>query len=294
MPTAISWTDDTWNPVTGCTRVSRGCARCYIERQTPMRIAGRRFARIGNTSTTGVQLHPERLARVPKGPRIFTCSMSDLFHEDVPDSFIARVFLTMRDHETRTFQVLTKRPERALAWCRHHAFSETFAPLYPNVWVGVSIESARYSWRADVLREIPAQVRFISAEPLVGSLFEAATPAKRRLLREASDEVMRSFIEDGMRPDDASSYLRRVEARLPNRSKRPLDLRGIDWLIAGGESGPGFQPLELEHARELRDACVDAGVAFFFKQVGGRTPASGGKLLDGREWCEFPRAVVPA
>src|SRR5437868_174135 len=106
MPTAISWTDDTWNPSSGCTRVSAGClgAHCYIERQVPMRIAGRRFKQVGSVSTTGVELHPERLHRLPKGPRIFVCSMSDLFHEDVPDEYIARIFGVMAAHPERTFQ----------------------------------------------------------------------------------------------------------------------------------------------------------------------------------------------
>jgi protein gp37 len=277
--TAIEWTDATWNPVTGCTRVSPGCAHCYIERQTPMRVAHRKFARVGNASTTGVQLHPERLhwKRIPRGPRIFVCSMSDLFHEDVPDEFIAQVFEVMRWHTSRVFQVLTKRPERARDWfawyeqryqwneAQHRRIYRRNAlavggrfyeehpdwldqhvrerypgtwPL-PNVWVGVTIENARYASRADVLREIPAAVRFISAEPLLGSL-------------------------------------------------AALDLAEINWLICGGESGPGYRLLHLDHARELRDTCVARGVAFFFKQHGGKTPKSGGKLLDGREWCELP------
>jgi protein gp37 len=197
---AIEWTDETWNPVTGCSRVSPGCANCYIERTPPFRMQGRRFATVGQVSTTGVTLHPDRLdkpLRWRKPRRVFVCSLADLFHDDVPDGYIDDVFATMLAAPQHTFQVLTKRPERAREWfgsavssfdtptrvwsiaanvlgaTREHGGwpSETW-PL-PNVWLGVSIENARYTWRADVLREIPAAVRFISAEPLLGSLFDA-------------------------------------------------------------------------------------------------------------------------
>lgn len=265
MPTAIEWTHETWNPVTGCTRVSPGCAHCYIERQTPMRVARRRFERVGNTETTGLVLHTERLKKLPpatRGPLIFTCSMSDLFHEDVPDAFIAEVFDVARRHPERVFQLLTKRPDRTRDWFEawrpsFERFEDTAWPL-PNVWVGVTIENARYTWRADVLRQIPAAVRFISAEPLLGSLL--------------------------------------AERGLHGRGERarPVSLEGIDWVIAGGESGSGYRPLNLQHARELRDACQAAGVAFFFKQVGGKTPKAGGKLLDGAEICEFPASYQAA
>lgn len=242
---AIEWTGGTWNVVTGCSKVSPGCARCYIERTPPFRIEGRRFV----NGSTDIRLHPERLERRhPLHPSrlqdpIFVCSLADLFHEQVPELFVRRVFAVMRDTPERTFQVLTKRPGRAL-----EVLEAVYAggPPLANVWLGVSIENARHTPRADVLREIPAAVRFISAEPLLGSLFESGG------------------------------------------SRSPLRLEGIDWLIAGGESGPGYRPVHLEWLRELRDACTTAGVAFFFKQWGGRTAKSGGRELDGREYDEMP------
>jgi protein gp37 len=165
---------------------------------------------------------------------IFVNSMSDLFHEDVPLAYIEQVFEVMGRARHHTFQILTKRHERlaelagALIW-------------HPNVWMGVSIENRRFVHRADYLREVDAAVRFISAEPLLGSL-------------------------DG------------------------LDLSGIDWLIAGGESGPGHRPVKIEWLRELRDRCLDEDIAYFFKQWGGHRPKSGGRVLDGQTWSQMPQA----
>jgi protein gp37 len=238
---AIEWTEATWNPVTGCSKVSPGCAHCYAE------TLSHRFGRTSKPWTPenaeeNVVLHEERLqqpARWRRPRMIFVNSMSDLFHELVPPVLVGSVFDVMRQNERHTFQVLTKRPERAreladtLKWPR-------------NVWLGVSIENSRFTWRADVLRDIPAAVRFVSAEPLLGSLFETG--------------------------------LRRA----------PLDLSGIDWLIAGGESGPIYRPARVEWVRELREACADQAVAFFFKQWGGRTSKAGGRLLDGELWDELP------
>jgi protein gp37 len=170
---------------------------------------------------------------------IFVNSMSDLFHELVPPVFVRRVFDVMTQNERHTFQVLTKRPERA----RDLADS---LPWPENVWFGVSIENSRFTWRAEVLREIPAGVRFVSAEPILGSLFDTG----------------------------------------PRRA--PLDLSGLDWVIAGGESGHGYRPVQIDWVRELRAACAADGVAFFFKQWGGRTSKAGGRLLDGQFWDELP------
>jgi protein gp37 len=233
---AIEWTEATWNPVTGCSKVSPGCAHCYAET-----FAERWRGVLGHPYEQGfdLRLWPERLD-VPlrwRRPRvIFVNSMSDLFHEDIPDEYVARVFDVMARADWHVFQVLTKRHERLAA----------LAPELPwpsNVWMGVSIENRRFVHRADFLREVPAAVRFISAEPLLGPL-------------------------DG------------------------LDLDEIDWLIAGGESGPRHRRVRIEWLRELRDRCSGEGVAFFFKQWGGRTPKSGGRLLDGRAWDEMPAPAV--
>lgn len=245
---AIEWTDATWNPVTGCTRVSPGCARCYIVRTPPFRMAGRVFARAGNVSTTGVELHPDRLARVPRGPKIFVNSLSDLFHEDVPDDFIGDVWRVMDAHPDRTFQILTKRPERALEWTRKWYGHELGSPGLieepnANIWLGVSIENARFSYRAELLRQTPAAVRFISAEPLLGPVAGA------------------------------------------------LELRGIDWLIIGGESGPRSRKMELAWAMGLVRQAREAGVPVFVKQLGtelGRVYDAGPK---GGELERFPKAL---
>ena len=339
---AIEWTDATWSPVTGCTRVSPGCAHCYIERPPPFRMEGRRFV----NGTTGVRLHPERLdqpMRWRKPRRVFVCSLADLFHEEVPDEYIARVFATMALAPQHTFQVLTKRPERMASllgnarkcehgWLTHNGDNPTSYggtglvlpdhwPL-PNVWLGVSIENARHTWRADVLREIPAAVRFISAEPLLGSLYPSP--------RELPDRPDPDLVSD---PRDAEELRRRLDAGR-GRNRAPLDLTGIDWLIAGGESGPGARPMHPDWARELRDACLApclpcrsggqtemhafAGEvrdihsprpAYFFKQWGEHLPRGqtapglntfggteyhrvgkkhAGRLLDGRTWDEMP------
>jgi protein gp37 len=229
---AIEWTDATWNPVTGCTKVSPGCAHCYAE------TFAERFRGVpGHPYEFGfdLRLRPERLTipllwRTPR--RIFVNSMSDLFHEAVPLDFIEDVFAVMEAASWHQFQVLTKRHERLAELAPR-------LPWPPNVWVGVSIENDRWVRRADALRTVPAAVRFISAEPLLGPL--------------------------------------------PS-----LDLAGIDWLIAGGESGPRHRPPKAEWFRDLRDRCRAEGVAFFFKQWGGRHPKAGGRLLDGRTHDEYP------
>jgi protein gp37 len=248
----IEWTEATWNPVTGCTKVSPGCAHCYAET-----FAERWRGIPGHPYEQGfdLRLWPERL-EVPvrwKRPRmIFVNSMSDLFHEDIPTAFVDRVFDSMRRAPQHTFQVLTKRPERMRDYLleRSEPAACVYAPWWPlpNVWLGTSIENRRFVGRADVLRETPAAVRFISAEPLLGPL------------------VMLG--DSWVGPD--------------------LDLDGVDWLIVGGESGPGHRPIRAEWVRDLRNYAVCSGTAFFFKQWGGRTPKAGGRKLDGRTWDEFP------
>lgn len=244
---AIQWTDATWNPLTGCTRVTTGCAHCYAFALHDMRHEA--YQRLGGRYPNGrpmpaqyalpfskVQLLPQRLEeplRIKQPHRFFVNSMSDLFHSQVPDEYILRVFAVMRAAHWHTFQVLTKRVGRLRRLGPHLHWPD-------NVWMGVSIEEDALTPRADALREVPAAVRFLSCEPLLGPL--------------------------------------------PS-----LDLYGIDWVITGGESGPGARPCQPEWVRDLRDRCQAEGVAFFHKQWGGRTPKAGGRTLDGRTWDDFPQ-----
>ncbi len=231
----IEWTQATWNPVTGCTKVSPGCAYCYAEAFTL------RFRRGGPylPGETTITLHHDRLD-LPlrwRAPRlIFVNSMSDLFHESVPDSFISAVFQVMCQAPQHRFQVLTKRHERLAS----------LAPLLPfpdNVWIGVSIENQYWAERRiPELKRVPAKLRFLSCEPLLG-------PVNLR-----------------------------------------THLKGLHWVIAGGESGPRARPAHLDWIRDLRDQCQQIGVAFFLKQLGGHPHPRGHDeaLLDGRLWREMP------
>jgi protein gp37 len=235
--TNIEWTDATWNPVTGCTKISAGCDRCYAERFSE-RFRGTR----GHPFETGfdLTLRPERLEqplrwRTPR--MIFVNSMSDLFHKEIPLEFIARVFDTMEAARWHTFQVLTKRSSLMRNFLRKR-YGAGRVPRH--IWFGVSVEDGTKTSRIRHLREAPAGVRFLSIEPLLGPVGK-------------------------------------------------LDLSGIDWVIVGGESGPGARPMKEEWALEIRDQCEDANVAFFFKQWGGLRPKAGGRKLDGREWNDFPR-----
>lgn len=229
---SIEWTEATWNPLTGCTKLSPGCKHCYAERMA------KRLQAMGSTNYVNgfdLTLHESALAiplRWSKPRVIFVNSMSDLFHEDVPFEFIQRVFDTMRDAHWHTFQVLTKRSERLAKFDKDMAWPD-------NVWMGVSVESERYLSRVDNLRSTHAKVKFLSLEPLLGPLHN-------------------------------------------------LNLSDIDWVIAGGESGPGARPLDVDWVKEIRDKCIIRGVPFFFKQWGGVHKKRNGRLLDGRTWDEFP------
>ncbi len=233
---AIEWTDATWNPVTGCTKLSRGCDHCYAER------FAERFRGVpGHPFETGfdLTLRPERL-RQPllwKRPRtIFVNSMSDLFHKHVPTPFIDQVFDTMERADWHVFQVLTKRSSLLGDYLKARY---TTRPAPAHIWCGVSVEDAQAKSRIKHLRNAPASIRFLSLEPLLGPL-------------------------------------------------GTLDLSGINWVIAGGESGPGARPMEADWVRSIRDQCRDQSTAFFFKQWGGIRPKSGGRLLDNQEWNEYP------
>jgi protein gp37 len=232
--TSIEWTEMTWNPVTGCSKISPGCKNCYAERMAH-RLAAMGQERYRNGFEVTLQ---EDIVQLPlhwAEPRvIFVNSMSDLFHEDIPDSFIQKVFNTMVTADWHVFQILTKRAERLAELASHLRWAK-------NIWMGVSVESPQYTFRIGHLQKVPAAVRFLSVEPLL--------------------------------------------APIPK-----LPLAGIDWVILGGESGPGSRLMELEWVREIRDRCISKNVPFFFKQWGGVRKKQAGRTLDGLEWDEMPES----
>jgi protein gp37 len=229
---AIEWTESTWNPVTGCTKISPGCNHCYAE------VMSRRLKAMGQPNYKHgfrVTVHPHAL-ELPlswkKPQMIFVNSMSDLFHEDVSVDFIQKVFEVMGRADWHTYQVLTKRAERL-------AELAPALPWLPNIWMGVTVENADCAYRIDHLRTIGAAIKFLSIEPLLGPL--------------------------------------------PN-----LNLKGIDWAVVGGESGPGARPMDPAWVTDIRDQCLRAGVKFFFKQWGGVRKKLAGRILEGRTWDEMP------
>jgi protein gp37 len=279
--TSIEWTEVTWNPTTGCDRISPGCDNCYaLTLAKRLKAMGQaKYQNDGDPRTSGpgfgTAWHESALLE-PLGwraPRmVFVNSMSDIGHARFSDVMVASVFAVMALCPQHTFQVLTKRPKRlrrllstARFWdqvdheiARVTGLNGKPVPVpagtipdpdgsrsLPNVWLGTSIESDEYCWRADELRTTPAGTRFLSLEPLLGPL--------------------------------------------PS-----LDLAGLDWVIVGGESGPRYRPMDLEWVRSLQVRCEAAQVAFFLKQIGGRSPKAGGRLLDGRTWDEFPLMPVGA
>jgi protein gp37 len=239
----IEWTEATWNPTTGCDQISSGCDHCYaLTLAKRLKAMGNpKYQVDGDPRTSGpgfgVQMHKSALD-VPTrwaAPRVvFVNSMSDLFHAKVSDDFIRKVFDVMESTPRHTYQLLTKRPTRLARLAPKLAWPS-------NVWMGVSVEENKQAARVDRLREVPAAVRFISAEPLLGPL----------------DEV---------------------------------DLTGIDWLIAGGESGPRCRTAEFDWIDDLRMRCAEDGIAFFFKQWGGRTPKANGRLLGDQTFDQMPVA----
>ena len=251
MPSTIEWTDETWNPVTGCTRVSPGCDHCYMYALYP------RLTAMGVPGYEGgpdeVRLLPERM-QAPLGwarpRRVFVNSMSDVFHPSVPYDFVNEIFDIMREASVQrghTFQVLTKRPGRAVGWWERNG--ARYDGEWPaGVWIGTSVESQKYAPRISVLARLPASVRFVSAEPLLGPV------------------DLRQWLDDG----------------------------AVHWVIAGGESGRSARPMDLAWARELRDQCLEAEVAFFLKQLGGRRGKRSGEkaVLDGATWRQMPAGVL--
>lgn len=238
---AIEWTESTWNPLTGCTKVSPGCKHCYAERMA-MRLKAMGQPNYANGFELTLHEHTLEAPLAWKKPQmIFVNSMSDLFHRDVPVAFIQRVFTVMQQASWHTFQVLTKRSDRLAAL-------SDFIDWPQNVWMGVSVENSSYASRINDLRTTAARVKFLSLEPLLGPL-----PALR--------------------------------------------LDGINWVIVGGESGPGARPLEAAWVIDIRDQCLRAGVPFFFKQWGGVWKKKHGRLLEGKTWnmlpFDKPMAEVP-
>lgn len=233
----IEWTDATWNPVRGCTKISPGCKHCYAER------FAERFRGVkGHPFEQGFDLRlvPGKLdepLRWKSPQHIFVNSMSDLFHDQVPLEYIQRVFRVMNEANWHQYQVLTKRAERL------EAISAEL-PWASHIWMGVSVENKDYLWRIDHLRRIKAYVKFLSIEPLLGPIGK-------------------------------------------------VNLRGIDWVIVGGESGPGARRMTAEWVKDIRDQCRKANVAFFFKQWGGVQKKRHGRELEGRTWDEMPELVTP-
>jgi protein gp37 len=231
----IEWTESTWNPVTGCTKISPGCKNCYAERMAKrLHAMGQPNYRNGFEVTT----HPHAL-NLPlswkKPQTIFVNSMSDIFHDDVPDDFILNVFETMNKADWHLYQVLTKRSERMVAMNK-------ILPHSKHIWLGVSVENADYKKRIDALRQINCNVKFISFEPLLGSMGE-------------------------------------------------LNLKGIDWAIVGGESGPGARPIKEKWVLEIKEQCDKQGVPFFFKQWGGVHKKKNGRELLNQIWDAMPKAA---
>jgi protein gp37 len=232
----IEWTEATWNPVTGCTKISPGCNNCYAER---LALRLRAMGQPNYSFALTMQPHMLDLPLRWKTPQtIFVNSMSDLFHRDVDTDYIMRVFDVMNRASHHRFQVLTKRSQRLMRLSPRLTWT-------PNIWMGVSVENETYTFRMDHLRETEAHVKFLSLEPLLGPLPQ-------------------------------------------------LDLGGIDWVIVGGESGPGARPMERTWVRSIRAQCRGARVPFFFKQWGGVNKKATGRHLDGKLYNDLPRAAALA
>ncbi len=233
---AIEWTESTWNPVTGCDKISPGCKHCYAERMAH-RLKAMGQQNYINGFDLALHEHALELPLTWKKPQVvFVNSMSDLFHDDVPEDFILKVFDVMRKANWHQFQVLTKRADRLLEL-------DPILPWKRNIWMGVSVENQDYVSRIDSLRQTTAHLKFLSLEPLLGSIHD-------------------------------------------------MNLRCIDWVIAGGESGPKARPMQPEWVRDIRDQCLSAQVSFFFKQWGGVHKKKAGRLLDDRIWDEMPEVAT--
>lgn len=243
MATKIEWTDETWNPVTGCTPISPGCANCYARRMAT-RLAGR-FGYPEAPHQFDVTLRPERLEeplKWRKPRRVFVCSMSDLFHEDVPFEFVVRIWQTMFKAKDHIFQILTKRPVRMSEFMNLPTNNlGTFPVVLPNIWLGVTVCTQEETWKIGELLQIPAAVRFVSIEPMVGEV-------------DMCDFLPHLVDSGALDPNTGAG----IDIMQP----------GIDWVICGGETGPNARPMHPDWVRSLRDQCQCADVPFFFKQWG--------------------------
>lgn len=228
----IEWTESTWNPITGCTKISPGCKHCYAERMS-LRLKAMGQPNYANGFRLTIHQHVVKMPLRWRRPQtIFVNSMSDLFHKDVPSEFVSKIFDVMDQASHHRFQVLTKRSKRLLELSPKLTWSA-------NVWMGVSVENSDHLFRVDQLRQTDAKIKFVSFEPLLGPIHN-------------------------------------------------LDLVGIDWVIAGGESGPKARPIDADWVREIRNHCLSADVPFFFKQWGGVVKKRTGRILDGRTWDQMP------
>lgn len=268
----IEWTDETWNPVTGCTKVSPGCKYCYAERS-----ATRMRSRFGypEDEPFRVTLHPDRLEQPlhwRKPRRVFVCSMSDLFHEEVPFEYIDRVFGGMSATRRHTYQILTKRPMRMRQWTREWHYDEW---VLPNVWLGVTVENQEQEWRIAELLHIPAAVRFVSVEPMLGSVDLAywVNPVSTRTEHHPSCD---GTCRHGLCP---------IQVQVQDGPR-------IDWVIIGCESGGQRRPLPIWRVRQLARQCRTNMIPVFIKQL----DVNGHVSRDPDEWSEdlriqeFPRS----
>jgi protein gp37 len=235
---SIEWTEQTWNPVTGCSKISPGCKFCYAEKFS-MRLQSMGAENYKNGFK--LSIHPRMITKPlewKKPSIIFVNSMSDLFHSDVPESFITEVFETMNKAAWHQFQVLTKRPDRVLEMNKKLRWTK-------NIWMGTSVENSDYIDRINILRKTSAKIKFLSLEPLLGGL--------------------------------------------PN-----MNLKKIDWVIVGGESGSKARPMQQQWVIDIQQQCLEAGIPFFFKQWGGKNKKLTGRLLNGRTWDEMPNRLQAA
>lgn len=318
--TKIEWTDKVWNPLAGCSKVSAGCRNCYAEKMAKRLVAMGQDKYTGTVDERGlwtgkINLDEQALTlplRTKKPTRFFVNSMSDLFHENVPDEWITRIFEVMYRAEQHTFQILTKRPKRMMEYLTSSITKKVYPGLpLPNVWLGVSVENQRAAdERIPLLLQTPADVRFLSCEPLLGpvdlSRWMAQPPFYMADCEKCGYIASSQYFSGGDEDIICPKCYNSVCADGPAYDSK------IDWVIVGGESGPNARPMHPDWARSLRDQCEGAGVPFFFKQWGefvsvsevvgdgahhyfedGATvrrvgKAKAGRTLDGRTWDEMP------